>query len=101
MSEAWILADKELLKEEIGTDKNNQELGLVKHPETIANPKQAIENALQIAQEYLPKRRNKITIAEIYQPIGQNISLEKLYFLESFKKFANAVKKAFERLEYI
>ena len=49
MSEAWMLADKSLLKEEIGTELSNQDLQLTQAPERIANPKQSIEMALNIA----------------------------------------------------
>jgi hypothetical protein len=101
MSEAWMLADKDLLKEEMGTVMNDHELGLTKHPESIANPKQIIEAALVMAQENLPNRRRKLTIAELYQPIGQKISTEKLETLSSYKKFKVAVENALKKLNYL
>lgn len=51
MTEAWILADKQLLKRQIGTTLSDTELNLNKDPESISNPKQAIENAIRIARQ--------------------------------------------------
>ncbi len=101
MSEAWMLADINLLKEEIGTTLSNTDLGLNRNPETIADPKEVIINALRIAQNDIPKRRKRITISDIYQPVGQSISLLELERLASFQKFRNAVKNAFIKLNYL
>lgn len=101
MSEAWMLADKKLFKEEIGTTKTNAELNINKQPETIADPKAVIVEALKIAQDHLPKRRNRITINELYQPIGQNISINELEKLASFTKFKLSVRAAFVKLNYL
>jgi hypothetical protein len=49
MTEAWLLADKELLKEEMNTSISNTDLGINRAPESIANPKKIIEDALVIA----------------------------------------------------
>lgn len=57
MTEAWMLADKELLKKELGTKKNNDELGINKPPESFSDPKQAIQKAIQVAKQELSKRR--------------------------------------------
>lgn len=101
MSEAWMLADKELFKDELGTDKTDIELEISKNPETMSNPKSTIENAIRISQAHLPKRRNRVTIAELYQPIGQKIAVEKLEALSSFRKFKLAVRNAFKELNYL
>lgn len=101
MSEAWMLADKELLKEELGTNKTDIELDIIRSPESISDPKTVIENAIRIVQEHLPKRRNKVTLGELYQPIGQKIGIEKLEALSSFKKFKSSVRNAFVDLNYL
>lgn len=101
MSEAWMLADKNLLKEEIGTDKSDEDLGLTRHPESIADPKRIIENALNVAQIDLPRRRNRLTISELYQPIGQKISINRLETLDSFKSFKLSVEEALRKLNYL
>jgi len=78
MSEAWMLADKNLFKEEVGTNLSDEDLGINKKPELFADPKGVIEEALRRAQIQLPRRRNKILISDIYQPIGQKLSLQSL-----------------------
>lgn len=78
MIEAWMLADKELLKSEIGTTKSDNDLGIHRAPETIADPKHIIEEAIRIATEHLPKRRQKLSISELYAIIGDTISIKEL-----------------------
>ncbi|MBS1637700.1 MAG: DUF4276 family protein [Bacteroidetes bacterium] len=101
MTESWLLADKELFKREIGTGMSDNDLKINKDPESIADPKQVIEEALRIAQNHLPSRRKKIKIGDIYQPIGQNLTADKLGAMESYRKFKNAVIEAFRRLNYL
>ncbi len=101
MTEAWMLADKELLKDQIGTNMSNSDLGINRAPESIANPKKIIEDALAIAQTEIPKRRNRIYIEDLYQPIGQKITMERLETLESFKKFKLSVENALKKLNYL
>jgi hypothetical protein len=101
MTEAWMLADKDLLKDEIGTDMSNTDLGINRAPESIADPKKNIESALNIAQAHLPKRRKKIYIEDLYQPIGQKIAIEKLEMLSSFNQFKLAVENALRELNYL
>jgi hypothetical protein len=101
MSEAWMLADKELFKNEIGTILSDEELNINKHPEKISNPKTIIEEALRISQSNLPKRRFKLTIGDIYQPLGQKLTIEKLNHLDSFKNFRLSVENAFKALNYL
>ena len=38
MTEAWMLADKQLLKDEIGTTKSDDELGINHDPESMSDP---------------------------------------------------------------
>jgi hypothetical protein len=102
MTEAWMLIDTALLKAEIGTDKNDAELGADRFPETYANPKERIESAIRIARQDLTKRRRRdLAISELYSPIGQKISLSKLENLPSYLKFKEAVRNAFKKLNYL
>jgi len=71
MTEAWLLADVDLLREELGTTKSESELGLNRHPETIAKPKALIEDAIRIVFDELPKRRRRPTLSDLYLPLGQ------------------------------
>ena len=102
MIESWMLADKELLKSEIGTEKTDNDLGISRTPESIADPKTVIENAIKIAREELPKRRRReLTIGELYSPIGSKISIKSLSRLSSFQKFKTAITDTFKQLNYL
>lgn len=101
-TESWLLADKELLKQEIGTTKTDNELGIDRLPETIANPKEVISNAIRIAREGLTqRRRHDLTIGDLYLPIGQSIDLNKLEVLSSYQDFKNNVREAFISLNLL
>ncbi len=101
MIEAWMLADKELLKSEIGTTKSDNDLGIHRAPETIADPKHIIEEAIRIATEHLPKRRQKLSISELYAIIGDTISIKELEKLDSYRKFQDAVRNTYRALNYM
>lgn len=99
MQEAWLLADKALLKRQIDTEMSDYDLGLHRHPEQIADPKHTIENAIRIARQPRTKlRRKDLRIAELYQPIGQSIRLEALSALSSYQKFESNVRTAYRVL---
>lgn len=102
MTESWMLADKELLKEEIGIEKADVELGIHLNPESITNPKNVIENIIRMSKEDLPKRRrNKgLNIADLYQIIGQKIELTELDKLSSYLKFKNSLKDKLRELNF-
>jgi len=89
MTESWMIADKELLKSEIGIDKTNAELEIHLNPETIHNPKHVIEEIIRVSKEDETKRkRNRgLKISNLYQIIGQKIELSELEKLSSYNKF--------------
>ena len=98
-TEAWMLADKELLKIQIGTNKIDAELGIHREPENIANPKETIENAIRIARVGLTKkRRHDLKIDELYALMGQSIKLSKLDSLSSFQDFKNNIIATFKQM---
>lgn len=102
MIEAWMLADKDLLKREIGTDKTDNELKITKRPEQISDPKLVIEQAIRIARQNLTqRRRNDLSISELYLPIGQKITIKNLETLASFQKFKDSIRIAFRQLGYM
>lgn len=102
MIEAWMLADKELLKSEIGTTKSDNELGFNRNPELISNPKVVIENAIRIARAELTNRKRKeLKIGELYLPIGQKININDLDILPSFVKFKESIRQAYRKLNYM
>lgn len=102
MTESWMLAEKELLKKEIGTNKSDNELGIHRAPESITNPKHVIETAISIMEQDLTKKRRRLLkIGQLYLPIGQKIQLQNLESLTSYNKFKSSVKDAFRKLNYL
>lgn len=103
MTEAWMMADKELLKTKIAANgKRDTDLGLHRAPESYADPKQAIIEAIRIAQADRPKRRrNALTINDLYDEMGQSIPLQRLRELHSFHSFEENVRATFRSLGYI
>lgn len=102
MVEAWMLADMSLLKEEIGTSKSDQDLGLARSPETYADPKKQIEAAIRVAHAGRSRRqRDQVSISELYQPMGQQIDLRCLKKLASYRDFATAARASLTSLGYL
>ena len=99
MMEAWILADLNLFKTQIGSDKSDLEFGLHRDPESVSDPKMLIDEAIRIARVELPKRRRaELKRNDLYQPIGSAISLVKLDALSSYRTFCNDVRIAYKSL---
>ncbi len=98
-TESWMLADKELLKNQIGTTKRDTELGIHGNAEQTASPKEVIQEAIRIARQNATKRRRKeLTISELYQSIGEAIDLEKLDTFKSYQDFKKNVREAYKEL---
>lgn len=98
MVESWMLADKELLKQLINAkDMSDADLKIDRAPESYADPKNAIENAIRISMYEQPKkRRNQIGIGDLYEVLGNRLSLEKLRSLPSFVEFEKNVVSIFK-----
>lgn len=102
MTESWMLADTNLLKLEIGTEKNDNELGLNREPEKISNPKAVISEAIRIARKEKPKkRRRELDISELYLPLGQKLSLQSLDSLKSYRNFKESILNALFEINYL
>jgi Domain of unknown function (DUF4276) len=101
-SEAWMLVDKALLKDEIGTIKSDGELQINRAPEMIASPKEVIEKAIRIARQNAPaRRRGDLTISDLYAPIGQRLDLDKLRTLSAYQAFEAEMREAFRHLNLL
>ena len=97
--EAWMLADKDLFRQFVGTPLSNQQLGLGRPPERYPRPKDDIAQALRIAQQ--ARKGKAYTINDLYAPMGDQLSLDKLYALDSYRTFRKAVREALEQLGYL
>lgn len=99
-TEAWMLADAGLLRDEIGSLPAQADLPA--HPEKVANPKEVIEEAIRLALADRPRRhRDQLQIGDLYQPLGQKIPLHKLELLPSYRKFKEAVRSVYRELNYL
>lgn len=102
MVEAWMLADRDLLKREIGTIVPDERLGINKMPELFADPKEIISNAIRIARQEMPRRRRRdLDISDLYASIGTKIALDKLELLPSYKLFREEVRMAYRELNLL
>lgn len=101
MTEAWMLADKELLKEEIGTVFPDNELGLDKKPESVSDPKKLIEDDLRLISSGNPKKFRTIEISELYSALGSKVSLQKLRLLPSYCKFVDSIRDALRQYGFL
>lgn len=100
-TEAWMLADKILFKKVIGTTLSDEELKINRNPETIARPKEIIEEAIRISRSKVTQRkRGAFTIDDLYQPLSQ-VEIEKLEKLESFRDFQSNLEHAFRKLNLL
>ena len=99
MMESWMLEDKDLLKNEIGTTKTDNELGINRSPESITDPKAVIEEAIRIARQEITRRRRKeLRISDLYLPVGQKVSIDKLKELPSYRRFQEDIRQAYREL---
>ncbi len=101
MTEAWMLADKQLLKDEIGTTKSDDELGINHDPESMSDPKQVVKEAIRIAESGTSKRRHKLHISELYSIIGDKLRISELMRLKSYRSFQEAVRDTYRKYNYI
>ena len=94
-----MLADRQLLRTEIGTDMSDTELRINHPPESFANPKQVISDAIVTARAGLTKRRRKeLSISDLYLPIGEQLSLDQLKNLSSYANFRNNLENSFRQM---
>ncbi|RZK12799.1 MAG: DUF4276 family protein [Flavobacterium sp.] len=102
MTESWMIADKELLKSQIGINKTDAELGIHINPELITDPKNHIEKIIQQSKEEQTKRRRSkgLQISELYQIIGQAVELSELEKLSSYLKFKNSLIDKLKKLNF-
>lgn len=102
MTESWMIADKELLKEEIGINNTDTELGIHLNPESLKNPKSIIEELIRLSKDDLTKRRRNrgLNISDLNQIIGQKIELSELEKLSSYIKFKKSLIEKLRELNF-
>lgn len=103
MIEAWMLADKDLLRQKISTNMSVSDLGLDGNPESMTDPKDRINQAFVRVNS--PSSRNRRLcvndISQLYEPLGNAIPTSSLMRLDSYQKFRDELRKALRVLGYI
>lgn len=102
--EAWMLADYELLLEEIGTKLNAYDLDIpvkANQVEAISKPKLRLKKAIRTAYAGRSKRHREIDIDFLYQPIGERIKLERLMEVPSYVQFVEDLTDTLRTLNVI
>lgn len=101
-TEAWMLADKDILIRQIGTNKNEVELNISGHPEGFTNPKERIQEAIRIGRSEMPKKlRNSLQISDLYSFLGQSIQTDKLKTFNSFLDFEGNVRQVLRDMNFL
>ena len=94
--------------EEIGTNKRAIDLNIPEKArlvETIAKPKERLEEAIRLAFKNQPNRLLRMSAREIrvslYEPMGQNVDLDRLDLLSGYQFFKRELVSAFKKLNII
>lgn len=91
-TEAWLLADYTAFKEVIGTNLSAKMLGFpaqAHEVERLNKPKEILNTAISLARS----KRRRIDLDELYQPMGELISLDILEKIPAFQKFQQRMLK--------
>lgn len=102
MTESWMIADRLLLKAEIGINKSDTELGIHLNPENLNDPKSLITEIIRMSKDEATKRKRSkgLKISDLYQIIGQKIELSQLEKLSSYVKFKNSLIEKLRELNF-
>ena len=104
MQEAWLLADGEMLCDQIGTNVPLSALSIPAKPhqiETLADPKTELKRIVDQATESRSRRRRPFDIGSLYTPLGERIDLTKLGKLPAYQQFWADLAKALADLHLI
>lgn len=100
MIEAWMLADKNLLRVEIGTRLSDSALGIDGNPETMADPKERISIAIRIANENATHKNpvKNVDISDLYEILGQQLQPDQLMRIDSYRRFLDEIRQTYREL---
>jgi len=101
MTEAWMLADPKALCNVIGVQSSPQALGIPAHPhqvESDPNPKRTLHEVLERARAQRPRRRRRVNLSSIYEPLARQIDLAKLVGVPAYARFLSDLTATFRVL---
>jgi hypothetical protein len=90
MTEAWMLADPDALREVIGVNLTTDAIGAPMHPhqvESDPDPKQTLNAVIEKALTQRARRRRRIALRSIYEPLARQISLARLIGVPAYQQF--------------
>lgn len=96
MTEAWLLADPDALRAVIGTRMDAQALGLParsRQVESDPDPKQTLQQVIQTALANRPRRRRRLSLGSLYEPLARQINLEQLNMIPAYQQFVDDLTK--------
>ncbi len=101
--EAWLLADPETFGTVVGTNVAVHQLGLPSKPkqvESIPKPKEALNRVIQTALAEQPRRRRRLSVGSLYEPLARQISLERLGQVPAYQQFEQVMTKTLIDLHF-
>ncbi len=104
MTEAWMLADPQALIQVIGATRTAEEMGIPTRAvqvESLPNPKQTLQQSIQQAISDRPRRRRRIQLSEIHEPLARQISLERLQGVPAYQTFIRDLTVALKDLHFL
>jgi hypothetical protein len=90
MTEAWMLVDSRAVCEVIGTSVDDQLLGLpqsARQVESDNDPKSTLSQVVRNALADRPRRRRRLDVGTLYEPLARQIRLELLSMVPSYARF--------------
>ncbi|MCC7207171.1 MAG: DUF4276 family protein [Anaerolineae bacterium] len=99
-TDAWLLVDFEAFRAVVGTPLRPDDLGFPDQPrqvERIRDPKAALRDAVQRSRQ----GRRAVPIEEIYTPIAERLSLERLDRVPAFQEFHNQLSELLTALHLL
>jgi len=104
MVEAWMLADHDALRSSIGTKMSPEDLGLPARPALVerdANPKHTLNEVVRKADASHSRRHQKMNINRRYELLAQNVDLNVLDLVPSYKEFKRNLTKTLANLHFL
>lgn len=97
MTEAWLLADPDALRTAIGSAADAHVLGLPSRAgdvESDPNPKRTLNQAVQRALADRPRRRRRMDLRTLYEPMARQVNLCRLAGVPAYRQFASELTQA-------
>ena len=99
-TEAWLLADRDRLREALDTDLTNQQLDLHGDPERYADPKAKLQEVVRRANEGRGTH-TEIELSALYDTLGESCRFDTLGRLPSYQRFRDSLVGGLRRIGYL